>query len=99
MELNRDIAKLTSREMIEKLQDENKYLRETIIEEKVKSESNIKALNKALTEIKDDNEKLSKQIEDYIDLKHHYTNLAPRNQPYQWSGGTTNFTISHISFP
>jgi len=75
MELNRDIAKLTSREMIEKLQDENKYLRETIIEEKVKSESNIKALNKALTEIKDDNEKLSKQIEDYIDLKHHYTNL------------------------
>ena len=35
MELSRDTAKLTSREMIEKLQDENKYLRETIVEEKI----------------------------------------------------------------
>ena len=75
MELSRFNIKLTGQEMIEKLQEENKYLRETIVEEKVKSEGNIKALNKALLEVKQDNEKLSKQIEDYIDLKHHYSNL------------------------
>ena len=75
MELSRDTAKLTSCEMIEKLQDENKYLRETIAEEKIKSEGNIRALNKALTEVKEDNGKLSGQIEDYIELKEHYSNL------------------------
>ena len=75
MELSRDTAKLTSHEMIEKLQDENKYLRETIVEEKIKSEGNIRALNKALTEVKEDNSNLSRQIEDYIELKHHYSNL------------------------
>jgi len=71
MELSRDTAKLTSHEMIEKLQDENKYLREIIVEEKIKSEGNIRALNKALTEVKEDNGKLSGQIEDYIELKEH----------------------------
>jgi len=75
MELSRDTAKFTSHEMIEKLQDENKYLRETIVEEKIKSEGNIRALNKALTEVKEDNSNLSRQIEDYIELKHHYSNL------------------------
>ncbi len=75
MELSRDTAKLTSHEMIEKLQDENKYLRETIVEEKIKSEGNIRALNKALTEVKEDNSNLSRQIEDYIELKDHYSNL------------------------
>ena len=75
MELNRVNIKLSGKEMIEKLQEENKYLRETIVEEKAKSEGNIKVLNKALLEVKQDNEKLSKQIEDYIDLKHHYSNL------------------------
>ena len=75
MELNRYIAKLTGQEMIEKLQDENKYLRGVIVEEKVKSEGNIIALNKALTEAKEDNSKLSKQIDDYLDLKEHYSNL------------------------
>ena len=75
MELSRDTAKFTSHEMIEKLQDENKYLRETIVEEKIKSEGNIRALNKALTEVKEDNNNLSRQIEDYIELKHHYSNL------------------------
>ena len=69
MELSRDTAKLTSHEMIEKLQDENKYLRETIVEEKIKSEGNIRALNKALTEVNEHNSKLSGQIEDYIELK------------------------------
>jgi disulfide oxidoreductase YuzD len=71
MELSRDTAKLTSHEMIEKLQDENKYLREIIVEEKIKSEGNIRALNKALTEVKEDNSKLSGQIEDYIEFKEH----------------------------
>ena len=75
MELSRDTAKFTSHEMIEKLQDENKYLRETIVEEKIKSEGNIRALNKALTEVKEDNSNLSRQIEDYIELKDHYSNL------------------------
>ena len=75
MELSRNTAKLTSHEMIEKLQDENKYLRETIVEEKIKSEGNIRALNKALTEVKEDNSNLSRQIEDYIELKDHYSNL------------------------
>ena len=75
MELSRDTAKFTSHEMIEKLQDENKYLRETIVEEKRKSEGNIRALNKALTEVKEDNINLSRQIEDHIELKHHYSNL------------------------
>ena len=67
MELSRDTAKFTSQEMIEKLQDENKYLRETIVEEKIKSEGNIRALNKALTEVKEDNSNLSRQIEDYLE--------------------------------
>ena len=75
MELNRFNARMTGQEMIEKLQNENKYLRETLVEEKVKSEGNIKALNKALTEIKDDNTKLSRQIDDYMDLKEHFANL------------------------
>ena len=75
MELSRDTAKFTSHEMIEKLQDENKYLRETIVEEKIKSEGNIRALNKALTEVKEDSSNLSRQIEDYIELKDHYSNL------------------------
>ena len=75
MELSRDTARFTSHEMIEKLQDENKYLRETVVEEKIKSEENIRALNKALTEVKEDNSNLSRQIEDYIELKDHYSNL------------------------
>ena len=75
MELNKVNPKFTGQEMIEKLQDENKYLRETIVEEKMKSEGNIKALNKALTEVKEDNSNLSRQIEDYIELKEYYSNL------------------------
>ena len=71
MELSRDTAKFTSHEMIEKLQDENEYLKETIVEEKIKFEGNIRALNNALTEVKEDNSKLSGQIEDYIELKEH----------------------------
>ena len=75
MELSRDTAKFTSHEMIEKLQDENKYLRETVVEEKIKSEENIRALNKALTEVKEDNSNLSRQIEGYIEFRERYSNL------------------------
>ena len=75
MELNKVNPKFTGQEMIEKLQDENKYLRESIVEEKIKSEGNIRALNKALTEVKEDNSNLSRQIEDYIKLKDHYSDL------------------------
>ena len=75
MELNRFNPKFTGQEMIEKLQNENKYLREELVEEKVKSEENITALNKALTEAKEDNSRLTKQIDDYLDLKEHYSNL------------------------
>ncbi len=72
MELNRFNAKFTAQEMIEKLQEENKYLREELVEEKVKSEGNIKALNNTLKEVKEDNDKLKKQIEDYIEFKREY---------------------------
>ena len=75
MELNRFNAKFTGQEMIDKLQKENKYLKETLVEEKVKTQENMSALNKALTEAKEDNSKLSKQIDDYLDLKEHYSNL------------------------
>jgi|TARA_B100000315_G_scaffold196197_1_gene187283 hypothetical protein len=69
MELNKFNAKYTAREMIEKLQEENKYLRGELVEEKVKSEGNIRALNKVLEEVKEDNNKLSKQINDYSNLR------------------------------
>ena len=75
MELNRFNAKLTGQEMIDKLQNENKHLREEMVEEKIKSEGNIRALNKALEEVKEDNQKLVKQIDDYLEFKEHYSNL------------------------
>jgi len=75
MDLNRFNAKLTGQEMIDKLQNENKYLREEIVEEKIKSDGNIRALNKALEETKEDNQKLVKQIDDYLEFKEHYSNL------------------------
>ena len=61
--------------IINAINEENKYLREELVEEKVKSDGNISALNKALEEAKQDNNKLSRQIEDYLDLKEHYSNL------------------------
>ena len=75
MELNRFNPKCTGQEMIEKLQEENNYLKKELIEEKVKTDGNVSALNKALEEIKEDNQKLTKQIDDYMDLKEHYSNL------------------------
>ena len=75
MELNKFNVRMTGQEMIEKLQDENKYLRQSIVEEKVKSDGNIRALNKELTEVKEDNQKLVKQIDDYLEFKEHYSNL------------------------
>ena len=41
----------------------------------MKSDGNISALNKALVEAKEDNQKLTKQIDDYMELKEHYSNL------------------------
>ena len=75
MELNRFNARLTGQEMIEKLQEENNYLREELVEEKVKSEENISALNKVLAEVKEDNCKLSRQIDDNLELKEHCSKL------------------------
>jgi predicted nucleic acid-binding Zn-ribbon protein len=75
MHLNKFNAKLTGQEMIDKLQNENKHLREEMVEEKIKSEGNIRALNKALEEVKEDNQKLVKQIDDYLEFKEHYSNL------------------------
>ena len=75
MHLNKFNPKFTGQEMIEKLQNENKYLREELVDEKMKSDGNISALNKALVEAKEDNQKLTKQIDDYMELKEHYSNL------------------------
>ena len=78
MQLSRDTAKLTSHEMIEKLQDENKYLRETIVEKKVKSEGSINTLNKSVFEFKDENTYLSSQLGEYrkklSEANKHYIN-------------------------
>jgi|ETNmetMinimDraft_21_1059911.scaffolds.fasta_scaffold28622_3 hypothetical protein len=76
MELNKkkaeaikDLLTPTYFKIIEKLEKENKYLKESIKEEKIKSERNIRALNRALKEVKEDNRRLSKQIEDHINIR------------------------------
>ena len=94
MELNKVNPKFTGQEMIEKLQDENKYLRENIVEEKIKSEGNIRALNKALIEVKEDNSNLSRQIEDYIELKDHYSNLKHVHLSVPRSAAFYNSTLT-----
>ena len=55
--------------MIKVIKKENKYLKESIKEEKIKSERNIRALNRALKEVKEDNRRLSKQTEDHINIR------------------------------
>ena len=75
MRLENYKTKFKNNQMFEELQSENKYLREILVEEKIKSEGNIKALNKALSEVKEDNTKLARQIDDYMDLKEHFANL------------------------
>ena len=65
MDLNKFNAKYTGQEIIEKLQDDNKYLREIFVEEKTKAEKNIQALNNSLSEFKEENTYLSNQLEEY----------------------------------
>ena len=65
MDLNKFNARYTGQEIIEKLQDDNKYLREIFVEEKTKTEKNIQALNNSLSEFKEENTYLSNQLEEY----------------------------------
>ena len=65
MDLNKFNAQYTGQEIIEKLQDDNKYLREIFVEEKTKAEKNIQALNNSLSEFKEENTYLSNQLEEY----------------------------------
>jgi len=65
MDLNKFNARYTGQEIIEKLQDDNKYLREIFVEEKTKAEKNIQALNNSLSEFKEENTYLSNQLEEY----------------------------------
>jgi len=65
MDLNKFNARYTGQEIIEKLQDDNKYLREIFVEEKTKTEKNIQALNNSLSEFKEENSYLSNQLEEY----------------------------------
>ena len=65
MDLNKFNARYTGQEVIEKLQDDNKYLREIFVEEKTKTEKNIQALNNSLSEFKEENTYLSNQLEEY----------------------------------
>ena len=65
MDLNKFNARYTGQEIIEKLQNDNKYLREVLTEEKIKTRGNMKALNKSLSEFKEENTYLSNQLEEY----------------------------------
>jgi phage shock protein A len=65
MDLNKFNAQYTGQEIIEKLQDDNKYLREILVEEKTKTEKNIQALHSSLSEFKEENTYLSNQLEEY----------------------------------
>jgi chaperonin cofactor prefoldin len=53
-------------EPIIRLLNENKYLKEELREEKEKLENTIKTLNKELEEVKEDNRKLTNEVEHYI---------------------------------
>ena len=62
-------------EPIARLQNENKYLKKELREEKEKLENTIRILRKELEEIKEDNRKLNNQLEHHlkIEKKMHYT--------------------------
>jgi predicted nucleic acid-binding Zn-ribbon protein len=63
---NKFLNKLTPIDFIRRLKDENKYLKGEIKEEKEKLENIIKTLNKELEEVKEDNRKLTNEVEHYI---------------------------------
>lgn len=56
-------------EPIVRLQNENKYLKEELKEEKGKLENTIGILRRELEETKEDNRKLNNQIEHYLKKK------------------------------
>ena len=56
-------------EPIVRLQNENKYLKEELKEEKGKLENTIGILRRLLEETKEDNRKLNNQIEHYLKKK------------------------------
>ena len=56
-------------EPIVRLQNENKYLKEELKEEKGKLENTIGILRRELEETKEDNRKLNNQIEHYLRIK------------------------------
>jgi septal ring factor EnvC (AmiA/AmiB activator) len=56
-------------EPIVRLQNENKYLKEELKEEKGKLENTIGILRRELEETKEDNRKLNNQIEYYLKIK------------------------------
>ena len=62
-------------EPIARLQNENKYLKKELREEKEKLENTIRILRKELEEIKEDNRKLNNQLEHHLKIeeKMHYT--------------------------
>ena len=62
-------------EPIVRLQNENKYLKEELKEEKEKLENTIGILRRELEETKEDNRKLNNQIEYYLKIKEkmHYS--------------------------
>jgi len=72
---NKHSNKLVSIDFARRLKNENVYLREEIEEEKEKLKKIIGILNEELEEVKDDNRKLSNEVEYYQQLKEkmHYT--------------------------
>ena len=66
-----------SLEFIERLKSENTYLKTEMKEEKEKLINTIGTLNKELEEVKDDNRKLTNEIEHYEQLREkiHYNTL------------------------
>ena len=66
---NKYLNKLVSIDFARRLKDENIYLREEIEEEEGKLKKIIEILNEELEEVKDNNRKLSNEVEYYQQLK------------------------------
>ncbi len=66
---NEYLTKPISLEFIERLKSENAYLKTEMKEEKEKLINTIGTLNKELEEVKDDNRKLTNEIEHYEQLR------------------------------
>jgi phosphoglycerate-specific signal transduction histidine kinase len=66
---NKQLNKLVSIDFARRLKNENIYLREEMKEEKDKLKKIIGILNEELEEVKDDNRKLTNEVEYYQQLK------------------------------